>query len=155
MTIATLNRGPITDRLISELETTTLPVGDNHAPTDPYGWQTDSPDADASSFIPWLVITAGTSSAGTGSMGASSAEWRLPYTIFYAGVTRSQLDWLADKMRMQLTGISREAITTSSGNWRIQQIRCNSVGGTVRQGTTFPDYYTQTDLFEVWLSKEQ
>lgn len=154
MTITTINRAPITTRLMAELRELNLPVGDTHVPDATYGWQSDEPDADQSQFIPWMVITAGTAPAGTGSFGTSASEWRLPYSVFYAGVTREQLDWLADRMRVKLTGIEREAVSTDTGNWRICQIRCTSVGGTYRQGPTFPDYYTQTDLFEVWLSKE-
>ena len=154
MTVATINRGPLTDRLILELSETNLPVGDNHAPEGVFGWQSTDPDADQSQFIPWMVVTAGTASAGTGPLASSASDWKLTYTVFFAGDTRGQLDWLADKIRIKLTNIERENVTTESGQWRIQQIRCTSVGGTVRQGQTFPDYYTQTDLFEVWLSKE-
>lgn len=153
MTI-TLTRGPVTARLIAELQETNLPVGDNHAPTDAYGWQDEEPGADESNFIPWMVLTAGTASAGAGPLSASAADWKVPYTVFYAGVTREQLDWLADAMRMKLVNIERDPVNTDSGVWRIQQIRCTSVGGTVRQAATFPDYYSQSDLFEVWLSKE-
>jgi hypothetical protein len=64
------------------------------------------------------------------------------------------LDWIADRARNRLVDIAREAVTTSSGNWTICQIRCTAVGATNRNGTPFPDYYTQADLFEVWLSKE-
>jgi hypothetical protein len=130
-----------------------LPVGDNNAPQDPYGWQGE-PNSDGSNFIPWMVLTAGAASAGTGSFGASASEWRLPYTAFYAGVTRTQLEWLADRVRVKLCNIERENVATDTGAWRIQQIRCTSMGGTNRIGSTFPDYYTQSDLFEVWLSKE-
>ena len=154
MTTATINRGPITDRLLSELKELSLPVGDNKVPDDPYGWQGAEPDIDTSSFIPWMVLTAGTAPAGSGSLGSSASEWRLPYTVFYAGVSRDQLDWLADRMRSKFVAIERELITTDSGDWKVQQLRCTSVGGTNRVGSTFPDYYTQTDLFEVWLSKE-
>jgi len=154
VTVPTINRGPITVRLLAELREAGLPVGDNAAPTDPYGWQGE-PNSEGTNFIPWMVLTAGTATAGTGSFAASATEWRLPYTVFYAGVTRDQLDWLADKMRVKLTNIERESVTTDAGNWRIQQIRCTSVGGTNRIGSTFPDYFTETDLFEVWLSKER
>lgn len=153
--ITTINRGPITEHLLTEMRTMDLPVGDNNAPDDPHGWQSSEPDADASEFIPWMVLTAGAGRAGTGGMGDSASEWQLPYTVFYAGVGRDQLDWLADRMRVHLVSISRVGVPTDSGSWRIQQIRCTSVGGTVRQAATFPDYYTQTDLFEVWLSKER
>lgn len=151
-----INRGPITDRLVAELKTAGLPVGDNRAPLDPYGWQGE-PDSENSSFIPWMTISAGTgrTQARPGSLGDSSSEWNLSYTVTYAAVTRDQLDWLADKMRLVLTGVQRDAVTTESGRWRFQQIRCNTVGGTNRITSAFPDYYTQADLFEVWLSKER
>lgn len=154
MSVLTINRGPITDRVIAELKTAELPVGDNNVPEDPYGWQGE-PNADLSSFIPYMSVTAGTAGPGVGTLGASASEWKLPYTVFYAGVTRAQLDWIADKMRIQLTNIAREPVETGSGSWRIQQIRCTSVGGSNRIGSTFPDYFTQADLFEVWLSKER
>lgn len=154
MTVTTINRGPITDRLIAELTELTLPVGDNTMPEDPYGWQGE-PNSDLSSFIPWMTISASMAQAGIGAMGASADEWRMPYAITFACVSRSQLDWLADKVRNKLTNIERETVTTDSGSWRIQQIRCTSVGGSNRIGPTFPDYFTQADLFEVWLSRER
>lgn len=154
MSVVTIARGPITDRLLAELKETNLPVGDNTIPESAYGWQGE-PNSDGSNFIPWMVLTAGTAPAGTGSLGISASEWRMSYTVFYAGVTRAQLDWLADKVRTKFVSIEREPVTTGSGNWRIQQVRCTSVGGTNRIGSTFPDYFTQTDLFEVWLSKER
>jgi hypothetical protein len=153
-TVTTINRGPITDRLITELKTQGLPVGDNSAPDDAYGWQGE-PNRDGSTFIPWMAISAGVAQAGTGSFGDSASEWRVPYTVTYACVSREQLDWLADRMRAALVSISREVVVTETGNWRIQQIRCTSVGGSNRVGSTFPDYFTQADLFEVWLSKER
>ena len=152
MTI-TINRGPITLRLLDELKELNLPVGDNATPEDPHGWQGE-PDADGSNFIPWVVLTPGTAPAGTGTFAESAEDWRLPYTVFYAGVSRDQVEWLADKMRSKFVDIEREVITTDSGDWKILQLRCTSLGGTTRVGTTFPDYFTQADLYEVWLSKE-
>lgn len=154
MSAGTINRGPVTDRILAELRSTDLPVGDNAKPEDPHGWQGE-PNGDESSFIPWMSLVGGTASPGSGSMGDSASEWRLPYTVTHACVTRSQLDWLADKVRNALVAIKRESVPTDSGNWRIQQIRCTSVGGSNRVGSPFPDYFTQADLFEVWLSKER
>lgn len=152
--VSTIARGPITDRLITELKVVELPVGDNNTPDTPFGWQGE-PNANNSSFIPYMSITAGAAQQATGSFGDSASEWKIPYTVMFAAVHRKQLDWLADKIRLQLTNIRRESVSTDSGNWRITQIRCTSVGGSNRIGSTFPDYYTQADLFEVWLSKER
>ena len=154
MTVSTINRGPITDRILAELAVDGLPVGDNAAPLSLHGWQGE-PNADGSNFIPWMSCFGGTSRSASGSFGDSASEWRLPYTVTYAGVTRSQLDWLADKARRRLVAINRESVLTESGSWRILQIACTSVGATNRIGAPFPDYYTQSDLFEVWLSKER
>lgn len=154
MTVVTITRGPITERLIAQLASLGLPVGDNSPPTTPHGWQGE-PNADTSTFIPWMSVVAGTAQAGVGSFGMSASEWRLPYSVTYAGVTRKQLDWLADKARDGLVSIARENVLTDGGSWRICQIRCTSVGASNRFGAPFPDYYTQSDLFEVWLSKER
>jgi hypothetical protein len=102
-----------------------------------------------------MSLSSGAAQPGTGSFGESASEWRLPYTVSFACVSRSQLDWLADKVRTALVAIQREPVTTNTGNWKIQQIRCTSVGGSNRVGAPFPDYFTQADLFEVWLSKER
>jgi len=154
MTVVTITRGPVTDRILAELREMDLPVGDNAVPEDPYGWQGE-PDGTLSNFIPWYTLASGTAQPGTGSMGMSATEWRLPYTVSFAAINRDQLDWMADTARTKLVNIERELVTTDSGHWKIQQIRCTSVGGSNRIASTFPDYFTQADLFEVWLSKER
>lgn len=151
--IATINRGPITDHLIGVLEADSLPVGDNNIPTDSYGWQGE-PNADGSTFIPWMTINGGVAQPGTGPMQASAADWKVPYTVTYAAVSRSQLDWIADRSRNRLVDVTRTSVSTDQGNWKIMQLRCLTVGATSRVGSPSPDYFTQADLFEVWLSKE-
>lgn len=153
MNVVTITRGPITDRLITELNAVGLPVGDNSVPITPYGWQGE-PNAEGASFIPWTSIFGGAGTRSSGSFAESASEWRLPYSVTYAGVTRKQLDWLADKARTRLVNIARESVTIGSESWRICSIQCTTVGATNRNGVPFPDYYTQSDLFEVWLSKE-
>jgi len=153
-TVATISRGPVTDRLLVELRELGLPVGDNSTPDDPYGWQGE-PDNEMSNFIPWLTLSASTAQPGTGPVGMSSADWRMPYTVQFAAINRNQLDWMADTTRSKLANLERESVATDSGNWKFQQVRCTSVGGSNRIASTFPDYFTQADLFEVWLTKER
>lgn len=152
-TVATISRSGITDRLISELSELNLPVGDGTVPETDYGWQGE-PNDDNSSFIPWMTISAGVARPGTGSLAGSAENWMLPYTVQFAAVSRGQLDWLADRVRTKLVNIERESVESGSASWRIQQIRCTSVGSSNRIGATFPDYFTQADLFEVWITKE-
>lgn len=151
--ISTIQRGSITSHLIGVLETANLPVGDNTVPTDAYGWQGE-PNADGSTFIPWMSLNAGVAQPGNGPFAASAADWKLPYTVNYAAVSRAQLDWLADKMRDVLVNTERTTVTTLQGTWKFVQVRCTAVGATNRVGNPFPDYFTEADLFEVWISKE-
>ena len=149
-----VSRRQITDRLIAELEEPGFPVGDSNAPTDPYGWSGE-PNLETSTFTPWMSISALTAQSQRipGALGDTGTEWNLPYAIFFSGVTRPQCEALADKMRLALTNIERETITTPSGNWRIQKVSCVGIGAMNRVGSSFPDYFTQTDSFEVWISK--
>lgn len=153
-----LKRGPITTRLILELEGSGYPVGDNASPTVPYGWQGEPNQVDAT-FIPYMGLTPLTGipqrSGQGGSLGDSGTEWTLPYTVLFAGITRKQTEALSDRVRGQLTNISREGVGIEEERWRIQQIRCISVGSNTRIGSAYPDYYTQADTFEVWVSKER
>lgn len=154
--VSTISRGPVTTRLLEELKQLNFPVGDNSAPTTPYGWQGE-PNGENSSFIPWTALTAmpGQPQRVTGSMGDTGTEWRLGYNVFFAGISRQQTEALADRSRAQICNIAREAVTTDTGNWRIQKITCTSVGSSNRVGSAFPDYYTQNDSLEVWVTKER
>jgi hypothetical protein len=150
------SRGPITTRVITELETAGFPVGDNAAPESTYGWSGE-PNSEDGSFTPWMSVAAlaGTPQRPPGTLGDTGTEWNLPYSVFYAGITRKQCEALADRLRLALTNITRESVPTDSGNWRIQKISCNSVGSSTRVGSAYPDYFTQQDMFEVWITKER
>lgn len=151
---SSLSRGPITSRLLAELETEGFPVGDDTSPEAPYGWQGE-PNAPGSTFTPWLSLSPGPAvlQGPPGSIGDSQTEWRLSYTVLYAGLSRKQTEALADRMRLNLTNIARESIDTPTGKWRIQKTTCTSLGNTSRVGSAYPDYFTQADTFEVWVTK--
>jgi len=151
---SSISRGPITNRLLAELDTEGFPVGDNASPSTPYGWQGEPNDPGAT-FTPWLSLTPGAATMQTpaGAMGDSQSEWRLSYTVFYSGISRKQTEALADRMRLNLTNINRETVVTPTGNWRIQKSTCTAIGNTTRIGSAYPDYFTQADSFEVWVTK--
>lgn len=149
------SRGPITTRMITELSTEGFPVGDNSSPAEgSYGWQ-GQPNETSSSFIPWMSITpaAAMPQRPPGALADTGSEWRLNYNVFYAGITRKQSEALADRMRNRLTNITREKVTTDTGDWKIQKISCQAVGSNNRVGSAYPDYFTQSDSFEVWITK--
>jgi hypothetical protein len=151
---SSLSRGPITNRLLVELGTESFPVGDNAQPTVPFGWQGEANDP-GTTFTPWLTLSPGVASlqSPAGNMGDSQSDWRLSYTTIYAGISRKQTEALADRMRLNLTNIKREDITTPTGVWRIQKVTCVAIGNTTRIGSAYPDYFTQADSFEVWVTK--
>ena len=151
---SSISRGPITTRLLAELVTEGFPVGDNASPDTPYGWSGE-PNDPGSAFTPWLSLSPGAAALQTpaGSMGDSQSQWRLNYQVFYSGLSRKQTEALADRMRLNLTNIAREDITTETGPWRIQKTTCIAIGNTSRIGSAYPDYFTQADSFEVWVTK--
>jgi len=150
---SSISRGPITNRLLDELATEGFPVGDNSAPRVAFGWQGE-PNEPGVTFVPWLSLSPGTAMLQTPqAMGDSQTEWRLSYQVYYSGLSRKQTEALADRMRLNLTNIARESIETPTGNWRIQKTTCTSIGNTNRIGSAYPDYFTQADSFEVWVTK--
>jgi hypothetical protein len=153
---SSVSRGPITERVLAELQTEGFPVGDNSNPPPPYGWSGE-PGATGTTFTPWMTCTplAGSPQRLPGAMGDTGTEWSLPYTVFYAGITRKQTEALADRLREALTNIAREAIITPTGKWRIQKISCTAIGSSNKVGSAYPDYYTQADTFDVWVSRGQ
>lgn len=151
---SSISRGPITNRLLAELATEGFPVGDNASPASAFGWSGE-PNTPGQTFTPWLTLSPGTASLQSvpGGMGDSQSEWRLSYQVFYSGISRKQTEALADRMRMNLTNIKRESIETPTGRWRIQKTTCVAIGTSTRIGTAYPDYFTQADSFEVWVTK--
>jgi hypothetical protein len=151
---SSISRGPITNRLLAELVSEGFPVGDNASPTTPYGWQGE-PNDPGKTFTPWLSLTPGAAvlQAPAGAMGDSQSEWKLVYTVYYSGISRKQTEALADRMRLNLTNIARESVETPTGNWRIQKTTCTAIGNSTRIGSAYPDYFTQADSFEVWVTK--
>jgi hypothetical protein len=151
-----ISRGPVTNRVIAELEVEGFPVGDNQAPTVPFGWQGE-PNSTTSTFIPWMSVAplTGQSQRTPGAMGDTGTEWSLPYSVFYSGMSREHVEALSDRVRNRLTNITREGVETDTGRWRIMKISCHTVGGVNRVGSTFPDYFTQSDTYDVWVSTER
>jgi hypothetical protein len=150
---SSISRGPITNRLLAELDTEGFPVGDDASPTVPFGWQGE-PNDPGFTFTPWMSLSPGAATLQpVQAMGDTQTEWRLAYAVVYAGISRKQTEALADRMRLNLTNIAREPIETPTGDWLIQKIGCNSIGSTSRIGSAYPDYFTQADSFEVWVTK--
>ena len=108
----------------------------------------------SSTFIPWLSISPGTGVLQTSQdMADTQRDWKLGYLVFYSGISRLQTEALADRMRLALTTIAREDVDTDTGTWKIQKVGCQAIGNTSRIASGYPDYFTQSDSFEVWVTK--
>jgi hypothetical protein len=150
----TISRGPITDRLLEQLATEGFPVGDNAEPRVPFGWQGE-PNAPGMTFTPWLSLSPAGSvpQSPAGPLANTYADWKLAYSVFYTGLSRKQAEALADRMRHNLSYIERELVDTPTGAWKFQKVACTTIGNTNRISSAYPDYFTQADSFEVWVSK--
>jgi hypothetical protein len=151
---STISRGPITNRLLEQLAGEGFPVGDNQSPDEPFGWQGE-PNTPGLTFTPWLTLSPGTAvaQAPSGPLANTAADWKLGYIVQYAGISRKQTEALADRMRNNLIYLEREVIDTPSGGWKVQKVGCTAIGNTNRIGSAYPDYFTQADTFEVWVTK--
>lgn len=156
MPLTSCPRSPFTNWIITQLETENFPVGDNTHPEESYGWQGE-PNGTNSYFIPWMTVTPGPSRSQTppGALADSGTEWIHTYNVLYAGVSRKQCEGLADKQRAILCGTSRVTVPTPTGSWRIMKVSCTSIGSNNRVSGTIPDYSTQSDTFDVWVTKER
>lgn len=151
-----LSRGPITTVVLAQLDEAGFPVGDNGAPTIHYGWSGE-PNEQNSSFTPWLTLSPLTAQPQRvpGALADTGTEWVLPYSVYLAGLTRKQTDALADRIRQNLMELERTGIVTESGSWRVMKVSCTSIGASTRVSSPYPDYYTQADSYEIWISKER
>lgn len=150
---SSISRGPITSAILVVMGALNFPVGDNSRPTDPYGWQGE-PNSGTSTFIPWLELSSGLGSPQSRqAMGDTGVDWKLNYNVYFAGISRTQTDALADKIRELLLNMARSVVSTPSGDWRFMKVSVTGIGSSARIPSVYPDYYTQSDAYEVWMTK--
>lgn len=150
---STPDRGVVTDYLLTQLAGQGWPVGDVVAP-EGAGWQNDM-TAPNSVFVPYLVLTPLNANGGTGTLGDSSTEWRLPYSLSTYGVSRRQVEDLADDARRFIAGFKKITLTMKDGTttWKIQQSTWQAMGGIGYTNQVTPTALSQTDSLLIWLSK--
>lgn len=150
-------RSPLTDLIVARLGamqfgTLTLPVDKGRAP-EAGGWQGE-PNKPGSRFVPYLVVMPMTANASSGPIGSSQADWQIPYSIQGFGVLYDQTEKLLDKVRAALSDLKGETHLFGDSNYKIQQVRTESIGGIVRIDATDPPYWGQQDGITVWITKE-
>lgn len=149
---ADIYRGPLTDHLLEALAAVGKPLGDGQRPPGA-GW-VGQPNSPGSKFVPFLVLSAGTSTRTSGSLGKPQSEWQLNYLIQAYGVQRTQCDWMADKARDVLGALKNTNVVLGPTEYRIQQVWTNSIGGINPNYATDPPIWSQQDQIVLWLSKE-
>lgn len=154
---STLPRRLITDHVLTELKTQNFPVGDMAPPLEKHGWPETDPNQPDTDFVPFLSLGVGASRGATGSVGDSSTEYELIYTVANCGVARVQAEAMADHIRLHMHSLDRQSLTDAKTHesWRITQYKCTNLGGIQKIVGAFPDYFSQMDEYYVRVSKER
>lgn len=151
------DRRVITDWLITRAQESFLATDvspEDRDLTAEFGWQGDM-NAEGAEFRPYVVITPQTATREDSPVGATGADWTLPYLFTVYGVDRRQTEDLADDVRNYLTGIYMINLDSRSGesSWRVSYIECPSIGGIGFNAQVKPKMYSQTDSYTVKVSR--
>lgn len=150
-------RGPLTDAMLAAMASVGKPVGDAQAPIDG-GWQGE-PNATGTNFVPYLVLTPGTSNSQTpsGPLADTSSDWMLYYSISAFGVSRPQCEWMADRGRGSLDVLRNAKLNLSTSSspvtHSIQKVSTITIGSVQRVDATNPPYFGQVDQLVIWVTK--
>jgi hypothetical protein len=149
-----LQRRPVTNLLLATLMTSLPdnPVGDMVIPTGA-GW-TGVPNAPGATFTAYTVLVTLTASRSVGAFADSQSDWQITYMLESFGASREQCEWMADKARSALDPLAKQVHAFGTANYKIQQIRVDSIGAVNRVAVTEPAFYGQQDGMSLWLSKE-
>lgn len=147
-----LSRRTLTEAVITKIAETGKPVGDGVTPKNA-AWTGGQPNKDATNFVPYSVVTPGTSSMATGPINDFRADWQTSYIVSSFGVSREQTEWMADLARTKLALLVGSILDLGDSNYKVIQVRVDSIGGIQRVDATEPQYWGQTDAYTVWVTK--
>lgn len=117
------------------------------------GWS-PAPNKEGSVFTPYSILNPQNASHAEGPISDSQGDWWLPYTVTCYGVDPSQTEGLADSCRTSIGDIQHRTISLDDGDYYVQQVRVDSIGGLVRADVLDPPYWVQADTVSIWVSKE-
>lgn len=132
-----------------------LPVGLGGFPKEKHGWGSVNEDVGDGEFIPYFMITVGAATSDGGAVGDSGTEWTLNYRVTIAGIDITQTEDVADHLRIELQKLVRISLhhERSDTNWRIMEIKCPTLGDVNKVGALQPDYFIQTDSYQLRVTK--
>ena len=146
-------RGNVTDAVLAAVGTVGKPVGDANTPNVAFGWD-GQPNALGTNFIPYVVVFPQAASIKSGPIAVPSADWQLPYTITSYGVTREQVEWLADRARNTLSSLRGATLDGGDATYSVIKATTETIGTVSRQDISDPPFFAQTDTVSVWVSQE-
>jgi len=149
-----MERHPFTLAITAGLEAAGFPVGVAERP-DGGGWEGEPNTPLAGLFRPYVVVVPLTASTSSGPMAVDSqGDWRLPYSVTSYAIRGDQVERIADRVRAVVLALSRAAVTTSGGGYRVVKVNLSAIGQVNRADQTDPPFYAQTDSVELWANKE-
>ena len=147
-----ISRRLLTGLLYDQLATLGKPVGIANAPK-AGGWDGE-PNTDGTNFIPYTVLTPGSMTNSSGPMSDSRADLRVPYALSSFGVTPESAEWMGDLGREGLEPLVKTTLSLGDGDYKIQQVAIDIMGGLQRVDATDPPFWGEVDTLTVWLTKE-
>lgn len=150
--MTTFQRSPLTDHILTVIEAENLIIGDAEPP-ETSGWDA-SPSSDGSSYQAYGVLVPANTPDLTGPIGDSRSDTRTAYVINGYGISRRHVESYMDHVRTALVAMARTMVVLGDSSWKLQQVRCDSIGGIARNDSVEPSEYSQTDVYVLYLSKE-
>lgn len=147
-----LNRRVLTKAVIDKLKEIDKPIGDGVTPKNA-GWTGGQPNADGTNFVPYSVVSTGSSSNSSGPISDFQADWQTTYAVSSFGVSREQTEWMADTARSKLALLKGSILNLGDSNYKVILVRVDAIGGIQRVDATEPQYWGQTDAYTVWVTK--
>lgn len=156
MNVISFPRSDLTTAFMDWLGKDDFLVGDAVSPVGA-GWDAN-PNKSGSNYHPYVVVTPMTVSNPTGSIAESNSYVTVPYSLTFYGVSRKQLEWMSDRCREIAVNFVREHYTLKgldqTNSWKVMQAQLGSLGGISRSDNVEPSLYTQTDVINIYISKE-
>lgn len=150
-------RGRLTDYLLGALPTllsgSNILVGDAIAPR-PGGWPSQPGQG---TFVGYVVLATGPATPRSQQpLGEpESDDWSAVYTLRSVGGLRSQVDWIADRVRNAWNQLTVGPLELGESYWKLYQPSISRMGSVDRNDATDPPYWEIADTVSVSLARSR
>lgn len=145
----TYRRRVLTDTVLSTLTGAGILTGDAERP-DGGGWVGEPYQSD---FLSYAVATPLSTARITGSMGAPSDQVVFEYSVVAYGGSRQQCEWQADEVRVAMDDLIDDTIDMAGVTAKIIWVTNSQYGGVVVSGNESPPWWSQNDIYQIWVSQ--